>query len=65
MVASHTPPTGDQASNLDTCPGWESNQQPCGSQADAQSTESHQPELSYDVFDSHTQNKVTKAKINK
>ena len=43
MVASHMPPTGDLAHNPGMCPDWESNQQPFGSQAHAQSTELHQP----------------------
>ena len=37
------PSTGDLAQNPDMCPDWESNQQPFGSQASAQSTEPHQP----------------------
>ena len=44
-VASCTPPTGDPAHNPGLCPDQESNQQPFGSQAGAQSTEPHQPEL--------------------
>ena len=43
VVASHTPPTGDLAHNPGTCPDWESNRQPFGSQASTQSTEPHQP----------------------
>ena len=43
VVASHTPPTGDLACNPGMYPNWESNQQPFGSQALAQSTEPHQP----------------------
>ena len=40
----HTP-TGDLANNPGMCPDWESNRQPFGSQAGAQSTEPHQPGL--------------------
>ena len=43
VVASHMPPTGDLARNPGMCPDWESNQQPFGSQACAQSTELHHP----------------------
>ena len=43
MVAFHTPSTGDLAHNPGMYPDWESNWQPFGSQADAQSTEPHQP----------------------
>ena len=39
---SHAP-CEDLARNPDTCPDWESNQRPFGSQADAQSPELHQP----------------------
>ena len=45
VVASCTPPTGDLAHNPGMCPDWESNWQPFGSQAQAQSTELHQPRL--------------------
>ena len=45
VVASHVPPTGDLARNPGMCPDWESNLQPFGSQAGAQSTEPHQPGL--------------------
>ena len=45
VVASHAPPAGDLALNPGMCPDWESNQQPFGSQASTQSTESHQPGL--------------------
>ena len=45
LVASHTPPTRDLACNPGMCTDWESNRQPFGSQAGAQSTESHQPGL--------------------
>ena len=44
-VASHTPPAGDLVCNPGTCPDWELNQWPFGSQACAQSTEPHQPGL--------------------
>ena len=44
-VASHTPPTRDLAHNPGICPDQESNLPPSGSQASAQSTEPHQPEL--------------------
>ena len=40
---SHSPQTGELARNPGMCPDWESNQQPCSSQAGAQSTEPHQP----------------------
>ena len=43
VVASQAPPTGDLAHNLGVCPGWESNQQPFGSQACVQPTELCQP----------------------
>ena len=43
VVDSHAPPTGDLAHNPGMCSDWESNQRPFGSQASAQSTESHQP----------------------
>ena len=33
VVASHVFPTGDPAHTPGTCPDWESNQQPFGSQA--------------------------------
>ena len=39
------PPTGDLACNTGMCPDWELNQRLFGSQAGAQSTESHQPGL--------------------
>ena len=45
VVASQAPPTGDLACNPGMCPDWESNQQPFGSQASAQSTQPHQPGL--------------------
>ena len=43
VVASHAPPTGDL--QLRPLPDWESNQQPFGLQAGAQSTEPHQAGL--------------------
>ena len=43
VVASHASPTGDLARNPGMCRGWESNWQPLGLQACAQSTELHQP----------------------
>ena len=43
VVASQASPTGDLAHNPGTCPDWESNWQPFGSQAHAQFTELHQP----------------------
>ena len=43
VVASHRPPTWDLACNPSMCPDWESNRQPFGSQARAQSSEPHQP----------------------
>ena len=39
------PPTGDLARNPGTCPDWDSNWRPFGSQAGPQSTEPHQPGL--------------------
>ena len=51
VVASLASPTGDLARNPGMCPDWDSNQQPFGSQACAQSTELHQPGLSF-VFKS-------------
>ena len=45
VVASHVPPIGDLAHNPGMFPDWESNQQPFGLQASAQSTEPHQPGL--------------------
>ena len=47
MVTSHTPPTGDLACNPGMSPDWESNRQPFSSQASTQSTEPHQPGLTY------------------
>ena len=46
VVASRVPLTGDLAPNPGTCPDWELNWQPFGSQASTQSTEPHQPGLS-------------------
>ena len=51
VVASHAPPSGSLACNLDMCPDWESNQQPFGLQAGTQSTEPHQPGTCYFSFD--------------
>ena len=47
VVSSGMTPTEDLAHNPGTYPDWESNQQPFGCQAGAQSTEPHQlgPEL--------------------
>ena len=42
---SYVTPTGDLAYNPGVCPDWESNQQPFGSQAGAQSTAPPQPGL--------------------
>ena len=50
MVASHMLPTGDPAHNPGVCPDWESNQQPFGLQAGAQSTELQQPWLFYKSY---------------
>ena len=47
VVTSFTLPTGDLACHPGLCPYWESNWQPFGSQASAQSTEPHQPGLHY------------------
>ena len=47
VVASRAPQSGDLAHNSGMCPDWESNQQPFGSQACAQSTEPHQPGLNW------------------
>ena len=44
-VASCTPPAWGLARNPGMCPDWESNQQPFGSQAGAQSSEPHEPGL--------------------
>ena len=45
VVASLVPPTGDLACNPGMCPDRESNRKPFGSQASAQSTETHHPGL--------------------
>ena len=42
VVVSHVPPTGELAHNPGTCPDWEWNQRPFGSQASTQSIEPHQ-----------------------
>ena len=47
LVASQMSPTGDLACNPGTCPDWEWNQRPFGSQAGTQSTEPHQPGLCF------------------
>ena len=46
VVTSHTPPTEHLAHHPGVCPNWEWNQWPFGLQANAQSTEPHQPGLS-------------------
>ena len=43
VVASRVSPTVDLACNPGMCPDWESNWQPFGLQAGAQTTEMHQP----------------------
>ena len=43
VAASCVPPTGGLAWNPGTCPDWELNRQPFGSQASTQPTEPHQP----------------------
>ena len=43
LVASQMPPTEALARNPGMCPDWESNWQPFGLQAGAQSSEPHQP----------------------
>ena len=55
VVASHTPPTGDQTYNPGTCPDWELNQQLFGSHTSTRSTEPHQPgQATFNVqFKSH------------
>ena len=50
VVASHAFPTGDLACNPGMCPDRESNRQPFGSQARAQSTELGQPGLNLFFF---------------
>ena len=42
VVTSRMPPTGDLVRDPSMYPDWESNWQPFGSQAGAQSTEPHQ-----------------------
>ena len=49
-VASRKPQTRGLTHNPGMCPDWELNQQPFGSQANAQSTGPHQPELTRDIF---------------
>ena len=49
-VASHAPPTGDQAHNPGMCPDWESNQRPFGSQTSTRSTEPQQKISEPDFF---------------
>ena len=51
-VAYHVPPPGDLAHNPGTCPDWESNWRPFGSQASSPSTEPHQPGLHIPVLKS-------------
>ena len=48
-VACHWGP-GLVAGNPGMCPDWELNQQPCGSEAGAQSTEPHQPGLNHQIL---------------
>ena len=45
LVAFLTPPARDLGHNPGMCPDWESNQQPFGLQAGAQSTKPYQPGL--------------------
>ena len=47
VVVSCAPSTVELACNPDTGPDWESNWRPFGSQAGGQSTEPHQPGLSF------------------
>ena len=47
VVASLAPPTGDSAHSPGTCPDWESNWRSFGSQSGTQSTDPHQPALSW------------------
>ena len=61
LFAPHTPPTGDLAHNPGMCPNWESNQQPFGSQAGAQSPEPHWPEQNMKIL--NVQLFVPKVKI--
>ena len=53
LVAFCMPPAGDLAYNPGTCPDWELNQRPFGSQARTQSTESHQPGLTFCIFNNN------------
>ena len=55
VVISHATSTGDVACNPGMCPDWESNQQPFGLQASAQSTEPHQSGQFLDFY--HLQKK--------
>ena len=50
VVASCAYSTGDLAFNPGTCPDWELNQRPFGSQASIQSTEPHQPGLIFLLY---------------
>ena len=50
VVVSHTPPTGDLAHNPGMCSDCESNQRPFALHSGAQSTEPHQPGLSFSFF---------------
>ena len=47
VVVSHATSTRDLVRNPGICPDWESDQPPFGLQADAQSTELHQPGLAH------------------
>ena len=50
MVASCAPPAGNLACKPGMCPDWESNWQPFGSQAGAESMEPPQPGLIHSLF---------------
>ena len=50
VVRSHAPPTSDLARNPGMCPDLDLNQQPFGSQASTESTETHQPGPKYNYF---------------
>ena len=50
VVASHVPHTGDLACNPGMCSEWELNQRPFGLQAGTQSTDPHQPGLTFHNF---------------
>ena len=52
IMKPHALLTGDLACNPGMYPDWESNQQPFGSRAGAQSTEPHQPGLTSTIFNS-------------